>query len=356
MSRRAIYLLFTVVFAVTLCFAQRPGGQQRPGSTGPGNSGSGSLGGPTRSGLRSVELVIHVVFPNDHPAGENIGVELHAASGGIVSQSFTDSLGQVRFQGIAPGSYVVAIKGADVKETSSDMITIESYDGYHTEYIHVQPLNEGDATAVKSTQGSVSAAELKIPDKARKEFDKGNDAAAKGDSKKASEHYQRAIGLYPKYAMAYNNLGVIYMKGNDRVQARDVWNKALEADPNLATANANVARLDIMENNFSPAIPLLERALAVQPNAGEVLLLMSEAQFLTGHFDQALVYARKVQGIDHQKYAMARIIAGRALEAQNHPELARVEYEVLLKEAPSAPEAAEARKSLERLDAVVKTH
>jgi tetratricopeptide (TPR) repeat protein len=358
MSRRSTIFSFIVVFffAVTSSFAQhRPGGQPPSGSTGSGSRGNiGSMGGPSGTAPQKAQLMIRVVFPNDHPAGENISVELDAATGSIVGQSFTNLEGQVTFQGIAPGSYVVKLRGADVKETSSGMISIEPYDTYHTEFIHVQPLNAGGATAVKSTQGAISAAELNVPDKARKQFEKGNEAAAKGDSKKASEFYQKAIELYPKYAMAYNNLGVIYMKANDKVQARAAWNKALEVDPNSATANANVARLDLLENNYASAIPALERALAVQPNAGEILLLMSEAQFLAGHFDQALLYARKTQGIDQQKYAMARIIAGRSLEAQNHPDLARVEYEVLLKEAPSAPEAAEARKSIARLDGVSK--
>jgi tetratricopeptide (TPR) repeat protein len=354
MPRRTVYLLFAVLLMVSLCFAQRPGGQSPSGSTGSGSRGNtGSIGGLGRP-ARTADLVIHVVFPNDHPAGENIAVELHAAAGGTVAQAFTNSLGEVTFRGIPGGSYTVTIRGTDVKDASSELISVDSYEGFNTEYIHVQPLNQDD-TAVKSTQGSISAADLKIPEKARKEFDKGNEAAAKGDSKKASERYEKAIELYPKYAMAYNNLGVIYMKTNDKVHAQEVWNKALEMDPTLATANINIARLDVMDHDYPAAILLLERALAVQPTSGEVLLLMSEAQFLAGHVDEALLYSRKVDAIaDHQKYEMARIIAGRALEAQNHTDLARIEYEVLLKEAPSAPEAEEARKSIARLDEVAK--
>lgn len=350
MYRHATYLLFAVLLTSSVCSAQRTGGSTT-GSGGRGNTGpAGGISRPSRG----IDLVVHVVFPNDHPAGEYIGVELDAATGGIVSQLFTDFRGEVTFHGIASGSYIVRIKGGEVKDTSSDVIAIESFDTYHTEYIHVQPAREDAETAVKSTQGSISAADLKIPDKARKEFDKGNEAAAKGDSTKASEHYQKAVEIYPKYAMAYNNLGVIYVKSNDKVRAREAWSKALEADPNLATANANIARLDLMDHDFASAIPLLDRALSVQPKQGEVLLLMCEAQLLAGHFDQALLYARKVQAVGDQKYEMARIVAGRALEAQNRPDLARVEYEVLLKEAPQTPEAAEARQSLARLDNMAK--
>ncbi len=348
MRCRVLYLAILVIFGTTLSLAQHSAGPPPSGAAGSINRGGAGSPGSIGRATQTIDLIVHVVLPNDQPAGENIGVELQAAMGSIIGEQFTDFRGEVAFHGIPSGSYVVNVRGGDVKDTSSGQISIDPYDTMHTEYIHVQRVE--DANAVKSTQGSISAAELKIPEKARKEFGKGNELVAKGDLKKGQEHYEKAISIYPRYPMAYNNLGVVYMKSGDKIHAREAWNKALDADPDLATANANVARLDVVEQDFSGAIPLLDRALAIQPTNGDDLLLMCEAQLLAGHPDQALLYARKVHAIDQQKYAMAHIIAGRALEAQNRPDLARVEYEVLLKEAPSAPEAGEARKSIARLD------
>lgn len=353
MIRRTTILLGVLLVTASVCIAQRTGGTS-PGTGNRGNNNSGGFGnatGNTSSAARSIELVIHIVLPNDHPAGENIEVELDAAAGGRITEYFTNPEGVVTFRGIAPGSYIIRVRGADIKDTDSDMLHLDSFERDRHEFVHVQPREL--ATAVGSTQGSVSAAVLNTPEKARKEFDKGNDARAKGDVRKALEHYEKAVELYPKYAMAYNNLGATYMP-NDPGHARDAWNKALEADPSLAPANANMARLKLLEHNFAEAIPPLEKALATQPTNTEYLFLMSEAQFLSRHFDQALVYARKVYASEHKKFELAHIIAARALEAQNRPDQARIEYEVLLKESPAAQEAAEAHKGLARLDSLAK--
>lgn len=345
---RSTFLFLLGFLFTTTSFAQRPGGV-RPNNG--GRTATGPSGGIYSPFSHTSNLMVHVVFENEHPAGQSILVQLEAAAGGIVSSKFTDAEGQVTFPGIAPGSYIVRIKGGDVQDTATDVLNLDSFD--HTEFIHVRPV-ANEKTAVGSKEGSVSAATLNIPDKARKQFDKGNEALAKGENQKAIDYYLKAVELYPKYAMAFNNLGAAYMKSDDKIHAREAWGKALEADANLGTANLNVARLDMIEDNFKDAILPLEKALAVQPTNPQILLFMSEAQYMTGHLDDALLYARKVHAVEHQKFEMAHIIAGRVLESQNHPDQARVEYELLLKEDSKAPEATEARQSIARIDSVAK--
>lgn len=350
MVRRTVLLSLLVLACTFSVFAQRSGGGKPPaGNTGGGRTSGGGLGMPQRQ----IELIVHVVLPNDRPAGEHIPVRLEAAAGGVVNEYFTNSEGQVTFANIRPGTYIVRIRGGgNVKETTSGTLYIDAFDSNRHEFVRAEPDERANGTQVGSTQGSVAAAELNIPGKARKEFDKGNEAYAKGDTAKATEHYKKATDIYPKYAMAYNNLGAIYMKSSDKEQARAAWNKAIEADPNLASANANIGRLEVLDHNYQAALPLLQKALSVEPKNGEILLLMAQTQFLAGHYDQALDYSRKVHSVDHEKLELAHIIAGRVLEMQNHPDEARAEYQLLIKEAPTAKEAEEARKSLSRIESV----
>jgi Tetratricopeptide repeat len=358
MVRRIGFSLLLLFLSVSLSFAQRSGNNRPPNNQNPtpspppmtGPSNAAGPGGVTRGGGRAIGFAVHVLLPNDHPAGRNIDVQLDSPGGGMVNEGFTNSEGQVHFDAVSPGSYVVRLRGPNIKDTTTDVIVVDPFDTEHTEYVHAQPIDV--ANPLGSTQGSISTAELEVPGNARKELEKGNQALAKGDSSKAIENYKKAIALYPKYALAYNNLGVGYMRTNDPASAQQAWQRALQADPNMASACANLARFDIQEKRYPHAIVLLQKALSTQPSSPDYLLLMSEAQFLSTHFDQALVYARKVYSVKHEKYELAHIIAGRALEAEHHPDQARLEYEVLIKESPSAPEAEEARKSLARLDSV----
>ncbi len=298
---------------------------------------------------RNTMLVIHIVLPNNRSAGPNIGVTLESAHGGMVGQCLTNSSGEARFRGILPGNYVARVSGGNVKDGASQTIEILPADNYRSEVLRVDFLNFDGKQTVSSTQGSVSAAALNVPEAAKKERDKGNEAFSKGDGAKAKEHYLKAIELYPRYASAYNNLGTVYITSADRTHAREAWTKAVEIDPGLDSANVNLARLDFQERDYAGAITPLERALAVKPKNPDVLLLMSEAQLMTSHFAEALTYAHKLLELEHKQYEIAHIVAGRALELQNHPDQARTEYENLLKDAPAAPEAAEAKKSLARL-------
>src|ERR1035441_7001687 len=56
----------------------------------------------------------------------------------------------------------------------------------------------------------VSAADLSVPSRARKELDKANELAGKQKWEQAIHELNKAITIDPAYAVAYNNLGVIY--------------------------------------------------------------------------------------------------------------------------------------------------
>ncbi len=299
-------------------------------------------------------LVVHVVQPNDRPLGQDYSVVLESVHGAVVGRSVTNRQGEIAFRGIRPGDYVVRVSGANIKDAASGTIALSPSD-FRSEFVRVELTNPDGTPAITSKQGSVSAASLNIPEKARKERDKGNEALARGDKDKAKEHYLKAIEIYPAFASAYNNLGTVYIASSDKVHAREAWMKALEIDPELDSANVNIARLDFMDRDYASAITPLEKALAAHPKNPNILLLMSEAQLMTKDYDKALVYARKVYTGVHKDFEMAHIVAGRALEAQNHPDQARAEYDRLLQESPSAPETAEAKRSLSRLDSLARS-
>ncbi len=314
---------------------------------------SGAPSSPQESSddKNTIVVAVKVVYQNDHPAGEGIVVRFESLSGGTPCERVTDGTGEVTCT-IGSGAYIVRVSGAQIKATTSGILDFPSYASFRQEFVRVEPLNS--VKTPPSTQKVLSAAELNTPAKARKEFDKGDEALAKADRDAALQHYQKAVDLYPTYAIAYNNIGAIYMESNDTDRALQAWNNALRADPNLPAANANLARIKLAQHSFCEAIPLLEKALTREPNNPDFCFLMSEAQLFSGSFDQALLYARKVKSVPHQKFEYVHVVAGLALQAQNRLDEARSEYDTLLRESPAGPEAAEARKSIAQLDSLEK--
>jgi tetratricopeptide (TPR) repeat protein len=297
-----------------------------------------------------MSLTIKVVLPNERAVGQNVQVDLLAITGGIVGTYFTNPEGEVTFNSVRSGSYRIRIRGGGLVDKTTDSFYVDPYGVAPMQIVHVTPVESENAKV--PGQPMVSAADLNIPGKAKKEFNKGNDALVAGETKKALEHYDKAVKIYPDYGMAYNNMGAAYMRDHDSSSAQEAFEKAVAVDPQLGTANANLARMDMINKKPSDAIPLLDRALASEPTSAEYLYLMSRAQLDSGHLDEAIKYAQRVhEQQEHSKFAVAHLVAATAYEAENKPLDARTEYELFLKESPNAPQVAQVRAALERLSA-----
>ena len=64
---------------------------------------------------------------------------------------------------------------------------------------------------------------------------------ADGRSTKAKEHYKRALAYKQDFAEAYNNMGALYMDEKDYAMACDLFKQALEVDPGYLEARLNYA-------------------------------------------------------------------------------------------------------------------
>jgi tetratricopeptide (TPR) repeat protein len=70
------------------------------------------------------------------------------------------------------------------------------------------------------------------------------------DWAKALQHLQRAIEIYPQYAMVYNNLGAVYGHLNDRQHEREAFQKAIDLDSLFAPGYVNLAKLCLQEQEL----------------------------------------------------------------------------------------------------------
>ena len=59
--------------------------------------------------------------------------------------------------------------------------------------------------------------------------------------------------MYPAYAGAYNNLGVIYFALGDDTRAQEALQKAISVNDHFAPAYVNLARLEIRAGDFPEA-------------------------------------------------------------------------------------------------------
>lgn len=293
------------------------------------------------------ELRIKITYENDHPVGTPLRVQLLNSSENTIADSFSDGTGQAVFHSLRGGNYKVRISGIGVVETVSDTFIVDPRDRFQVQYIHVKAAVSSDA---KGDAGKpISAAELNVPDKARKEFDKGTEAMAKSRWEEAQKHFAKATEIYPRYAGAFNNLGIVAINEKNPPAARGYFQQAIKLDDHLATAYLNISKLDYNEHHLKEAEISLVRALALDPMNVEAMVLMAASQLATGGFDEAITYAHRIHGLPHEKFAISHIIAARAFEESKRVAEAIGEYQLYLHEAPQGSLAPGVRDAMARL-------
>lgn len=198
---------------------------------------------------------------------------------------------------------------------------------------------------ISTTSGLVTVAELSIPAKARKEFDKGLESLRKQDFKQALQHLNGAVFIYPPFAGAYNNLGVVYARLGDTACEREALEKAIELNDHFALAYLNWARLSLAASDYAGADGALRKVANLDPGDPLAVVLLTYSEFMQGRWEDAITASQRAHSLN-KPHAFAHRVAARAFEQQRQFGRAIAELNLFLEEDPSSPIADSVRKEL----------
>ncbi len=272
-------------------------------------------------------------------------VSLVSTSGAHIAEDLTNSDCEVYFVNVAPGSYHVTVSGAGIENSDSGRFHLDSRRRQDLD-INITHTKEADHGAAGPL---VAAVDLNIPEGARKEFEKANQFVAKRNWQKAIERLNKAIAIYPDYAEAYNNLGVVYGRLGDRTRNLEALQKAVSLNDHFAPAYLNLARMAIADRDLAQAEALLDKAVAIEPTNSQMLVLLANTELLNHHYDQALANCRKAHSGAQGPHAVAHYVAARVFEYENRPTDAVAELQIFLSEETPGPRADVARKEMTAL-------
>ena len=319
-----------------------------PGRSVPGSNAASNV--PTFSDDTEIQVRIH--WPNGRAVKDPVHVQLVNSAGIPIAGTYTMQDGMAEFRNQKFGTYQLKLDGATIEDALTARFQVVPGEGTHMEWVNVKP-KQTDAGTSPDGPVSMSVAEMNIPENARKEMEKGMEYFDKNQYKDADKHFQKAVELYPKYARAWNNIGVIKAKAGDRAGAMDAWKKAIDADDKFAGAYFNLARVSIANKQPAEAQALIEKGLIGNPGDPEGLFLLTSAQAMQGNWDDALATAKKVHAKEHKAFVDVHMIAAQGYAAKGQPREAIAEYELFLKEDPDSPKAAMVRQKMAQLQAKV---
>ena len=265
----------------------------------------------------------------------------------IVAEQDTGRGGVLQFF-TQPGLHYLRVVGEKV-EFQELAFDIRPSEGSHTETIYVVSKS---ALADRQSDGeAVPAVRLKIPKKAKKEFEKAVSALERQEGGEARSRFQAAIDAYPQFDLAYNGLGLVAMNLGDLAAAEVALQQAIKMNASYADAYRNLARLRLAQNDYVRADPLLQKALSLDPRSAWALCSAAITELQLGRNDDVITHSRSLHLMPHQPYAIIHLIAASAWEKKGSMSDALSEYQLYLKEEPAGTNAQRARAAVARISA-----
>lgn len=220
-----------------------------------------------------------------------VRVDVRALTGGSIATTFTDSSGRFQAPAQGSGSVIVAVQ-EDGYEPVEQRVDV-SYQGSTSGVLIT--LRKLRASLVDRGGYTVSVHDLKVPGKARHEFDKGIALLQKNDAQGSLNHFKEATNAFPNYYEAYYQIGLANLelrRGNDAEQALQ---RSIDlsgggyAEPQFA-----LGALLCDRKSYQEAERVLRRAIDVDANSWKGHLFLGQALFGQNRLAEAEKSAQEV--------------------------------------------------------------
>lgn len=205
-----------------------------------------------------------VLYSDGFTGAEGVLVKLRL-NGMPMNDTVTRTRGLFQFLSLPAGMYEVEVS-ADGYQTARVPVDLsfacrENSLPVHLERDPDQPL------AAESSAGAVSTRVLRIPEKARAEFEKGlSELHKKERPEKSLQHFQRAIELYPDYDEAYVQLALAHLWMDKPAEAQQLLETATALFDGNARAHVLLGMLLGQQGKTDDAIRELETAIRTDEN------------------------------------------------------------------------------------------
>jgi tetratricopeptide (TPR) repeat protein len=255
-------------------------------STTPSNTSTAPTSG-TASIARPIYLSGKVVLQDGTPPPELAKIE-RVCGGSPHSQGYTDSKGRFQFQVDSqvggeqdasdpnsrasgsgrPGNSAASrgqLAGCELRAVLPGFISSSLTLSNHSEFdssevgtIILRRAGNVDGTTISMTS-------LNAPKDALKAYEKARELQKKEKTEEAERSFQKAVELYPRYATAWYQLGLLQTRGH-LDQAEVSFTKSIEADPKYINPYLSLALIYEQSKRWQKALELTETVIKLNPN------------------------------------------------------------------------------------------
>ena len=200
------------------------------------------------------------------------------------------------------------------------------------------------------TGSSISITSLLVPNGARKEFEKGDKEARSNHLDSATQHLEKAVTQYDKYAAAWNELGNLYSTNREIEKSRQSFEKAIAADPHYIPPYLGLADLELQNEEFELAVETAGKALELDPSIGVANYIQTIGNFKLNRLDAAEKSAQMTEKGPHQSMPDLHPLHAEILLQKHEYSNAAAQIRAYLKEFPQGRFADQMKKDLQQIE------
>jgi len=190
------------------------------------------------------------------------------------------------------------------------------------------------------------------PKDAKKAYDKGRDAVKKNKLPDAEKEFQKAVDAYPKYAVAWYELGMVHQQQKQLDEAKKCYLESLKADSKFVSPYAQLARLSVANQNWEETAEYSGKLLKLNPYfSPEVYFYGAVANLNLKNLDAAEEQAREGLKMDPKnRNPRMNQVLGVVLAQKQDFKGAAESMRSYLKLAPNATDVDHVKRQLEEIE------
>ena len=282
----------------------------------------------------------------NRPASQ-VAVKLKSHAAGIFRSVLTDFAGHFEVRSLPPSTYEIVVDepGYEPAQTSAQL------DGSASNLVLY--LNSSNLPSTGRNHYTVSARELKIPGKARGEYEKGLGRLTKKDLSGSLSHFTKAAQVFPEYYEAYYHVGAVETTLGHLDEAMKAFQKAIDlSGGRYAWAEFGIGYLLYLEGKTQEAVTTLRRGLEVDGNSPDGYAILGMALLQLDRPDEAEKCAREAL-LRNPNFAPAYLVLSDAYGRRREYRAQVQEMDAYLKLEPSGAESGHVRQARDQVQAII---
>ncbi len=273
-----------------------------------------------------------VLWKSDNRPAVQVAVSLRSRAAGVFRSILTDFEGRFDVPGLPPGPYEVTAEEAGYDPV---LTKVQVEGSVPNVVLRLQPTLQHSAARNNAT---VSVRELKIPGKAKNEYQRGLQDLNKNDLKGSLVHFTKAVSAFPEYYEAHYHAGVAELRMGHKEEALQAFQLAVElSEGRYARAEFGVAAILCESGKAGEAEPIVRRGLEIDDSLPEGHVLLGIALLGLHRPEEAERSAREAL-LRSSDYGPAYLVLSEVHASRSEYQEQLADLETYLRLQPSGPE------------------